>query len=102
MRKLALGLMAAGLLATPALAQTPLTFVDVDSNGDGRLSYQELQTVWPDLTQDEFASADADAAGGLTPDQLNTLQPSSVPTPAPMTAPDDSSDSEEPAASLLD
>ena len=102
MRKLALGLMAAGLLATPVLAQAPLTFVDVDSNGDGRLSYEELQIVWPDLTQEEFVAADVDGAGGLTPDQLDTLQPSSVPTPAPLASPDESGDTDEPAESLVE
>jgi len=102
MRKIALGLLAAGLFAAPAFAQTPLTFVDVDSNGDGRLSYEELQLVWPDLTQDEFVSADVDAAGGLTPDQLDTLQPSSVPTPEPLAAPVDDTDTLEPAESLVD
>ena len=83
MRKIALGLVAATLLAAPALAQTPLTFADVDANADGRLSYEELLLVWPDLTQEEFAAADVEGAGGLTPEQLNALQPASVPVPAP-------------------
>jgi hypothetical protein len=74
MRKLALGLVAASFIAAPVLAQTPLTFADVDANGDGRLSY--------DLTAEEFAAADAEGVGGLTPEQLNMLQPASVPAPA--------------------
>lgn len=82
MRKIALGLVAATLLAAPALAQTPLTFADVDANADGRLSYEELLLVWPDLTEEEFAAADVEGAGGLTPEQLNALQPASVPVPA--------------------
>jgi hypothetical protein len=82
MRKIALGLMAASLFAAPAFAQTPMTFADVDGNGDGRLSYEELATVWPDLTQEEFAGADVEGLG-LTPEQLNSLQPTSVPAPAP-------------------
>lgn len=86
MRKIALGLMAASLFAAPAMAQTPLTFAGVDTNGDGRLSFEELQSVWPDLTQEEFSAADAESAGGLTPDQLNTLQPATVPAPAPAEA----------------
>lgn len=102
MHKIALGLLAATLFAAPAFAQAPLTFVDVDSDGDGRLSYEELQVVWPNLTQEEFVAADADAAGSLTPDQLNTLQPSSMPTPEPLTAPVESTDTVEPAESLVD
>ncbi|MBO9588708.1 hypothetical protein [Devosia sp.] len=82
MRKIALGLVAASLFAVPVMAQTPLTFADVDANGDGRLSYEELQVVWPDLTPEEFAAADIEGAGGLTPEQLNALQPASVPAPA--------------------
>ncbi|MBN9333043.1 EF-hand domain-containing protein [Devosia sp.] len=82
MRKLALGLVAASFIAAPVLAQTPLTFADVDANGDGRLSYEELLVVWPDLTAEEFAAADAEGVGGLTPEQLNMLQPASVPAPA--------------------
>ncbi|HWV22068.1 MAG TPA: hypothetical protein VN036_13655 [Devosia sp.] len=94
MRKLALGLVAASLFAAPVMAQTPLTFADVDANGDGRLSYEELLAVWPDLTQEEFAAADVEGAGGLTPDQLNALQPANVPAPAeavpaPLEAPAD-------------
>ena len=81
MRKIALGLVAASLFAVPVMAQTPLTFADVDTNGDGRLSYEELQVVWPDLTPEEFATADIEGAG-LTPEQLGALQPASVPTPA--------------------
>jgi hypothetical protein len=47
------------------------------------LSFAELQLVWTDLTQEEFDAADADTSGGLTPDELNTLQPAALPaTPA--------------------
>ncbi|MCR6635389.1 hypothetical protein [Devosia sp.] len=94
MRKIALGLVAATLFAAPVMAQTPLTFADVDVNADGRLSFEELQVVWPDLTPEEFATADIEGAGGLTPEQLNALQPASVPAPAeavpvPLDAPAD-------------
>ena len=73
MRKIALGLVAASLFAVPVMAQTPLTFADVDANGDGRLSYEELQVVWPDLTPEEFATADIEGVGGLTPEQQAAL-----------------------------
>ena len=81
-RKLA-PLLAAMLLAllAPAFAQTPTSFADVDTDGNGELSFAELQLVWPDLTQAEFDSADVDASGGLAVDELNTLQPASVPAP---------------------
>lgn len=82
MRKIALGLLAASFIAAPALAQTPLSFADVDADADGRLSYEELLVVWPDLTAEEFATADVEGAGSLTPEQLNMLQPATVPAPA--------------------
>jgi len=82
MRKIALTLFALGALAAPALAQTPLTFADVDADGNGELSFAELQVVWPDITQEEFDAADLDGSGGLNPDELNSLQPAAVPVPA--------------------
>ncbi len=86
MRKLALGLIVAGLLSTSAFAQTALTFADVDTDGDGRLSYEELVVVWPDLTQEEFANADVEAVGSVTPEQLGALQPAAVPAAPPSDA----------------
>ncbi|WEK04309.1 MAG: hypothetical protein P0Y65_19360 [Candidatus Devosia phytovorans] len=90
MKKFALGLAIAGLTATAALAQTPMSFGDVDTDGNGELSYAELQAVWPDLGQPEFDAADADASGGLNADELNSLQPAAAPAApaAPAPAPD--------------
>jgi len=83
MRKFALGLAVLGLATTTALAQTPIGFNDVDTDANGELSFAELQVIWTDLTQEEFDRADADGSGGLTPDELNALQPAALPaTPA--------------------
>lgn len=79
MRKIALSLAVLGLTATAALAQTPTSFADVDTDANGELSFAELVLIWPDLTQDEFDTADRDVSGGLTADELNTLQPSALP-----------------------
>ena len=79
MHKIALGLAIFGLSATAALAQTPTSFADVDTDANGELSFAELQVVWPDLEQAEFDTADADGSGGLSPDELNTLQPPALP-----------------------
>jgi len=81
MKKTALGLFALTLLAAPALAQTPLTFADVDTDGSGELSFEELRAVWPDLTMDEFMAADLDMNGALSAEELNGLQPSTLPAP---------------------
>ncbi|KRA44907.1 hypothetical protein [Devosia sp. Root635] len=88
MHKIALSLAVLGLSAGAAFAQTPTSFVDVDTDANGELSFAELQLIWTDLTQDEFDGADADASGGLTPDELNSLQPSTLPaTPEAPEAP---------------
>ncbi|MFD1253957.1 MULTISPECIES: EF-hand domain-containing protein [Devosia] len=81
MRKIALGLAALLMAGSAALAQTPLTFADVDTDGNGELSFAELQVVWPDLTQQEFDLADIDGSGGLSIEELNSLQPSTLPSP---------------------
>lgn len=83
MKKIALGLVALTFAGTAAMAQTPLTFAEVDTDGNGELSYAELVVVWPDLTEDEFNAADLNMSGGLDPDELNALQPSTLPAPAP-------------------
>ena len=79
MHKLALSLAVLGLSAGVAFAQTPTSFTDVDTDANGELSFAELQLVWTDLQQAEFDAADADASGGLSADELNTLQPAALP-----------------------
>ncbi|WIY52690.1 hypothetical protein O9Z70_14720 [Devosia sp. YIM 151766] len=82
MRRIALGLVALTLATSAALAQTPLTFADVDLDGNGELSFEELTAVWPDLSEEEFNRADVNMSGGLTPDELDALQPSTLPAPS--------------------
>ena len=79
MHKLALSLAVLGLSAGAAFAQTPTSFTDVDTDANGELSFAELQVVWTDLQQSEFDVADADTSGGLSADELNTLQPAALP-----------------------
>lgn len=86
MRKIALSLAVLGLLSAPVLAQTPMSFADVDTDANGELSFEELQVVWPDLSQAEFDAADADGSGGLSAEELGALQP--APAPAAPAAPD--------------
>lgn len=78
MRKVALGLMALTFASSAALAQTPITFAQVDIDGDGRLTLAELQAVWPDMTEADFAAVDVEGLGSITPAQLDTLQPSTL------------------------
>lgn len=79
MHKIALSLAVLGLTTSAAFAQTPTSFADVDTDGNGELSFAELQVAWPDLTQAEFDTADVDGTTGLSVDELNSLQPSTLP-----------------------
>ena len=47
--------------AAPALAQTAATVPDTD--GNGTWSITELQSAWPELTDDVFLKVDANADG---------------------------------------
>lgn len=95
LKKLALGVAMLGLTAGVTLAQTPTNFADVDTDGNGELSLQELQVVWPDFTEAEFNSADTDGSGGISVDELNAFQAGNaanggagaVPPPADVPAP---------------
>lgn len=93
MHKIALSLAVLGLSATAVFAQTPTSFVDVDADANGELSFVELQVAWPDLAQAEFDAADTDLSGGLIADELNSLQPSAIPAAAAPAAPAVSPDS---------
>lgn len=98
MNKFILGVAALGLSATAAFAQSPASFADVDTDANGELSFVELQVAWPDLTQEEFDAADLDKSGGLSVDELNSLQPAAVPAPADAMAPAPAPDAAAPEA----
>jgi Ca2+-binding EF-hand superfamily protein len=64
---------AAAFIAGGALAQEPqISFIELDANEDGQLSHGELHAVAPDVTEDEFASYDADADGYLQEPEFDT------------------------------
>jgi len=79
MHKIALSLAVFGLSATAALAQTPTSFADVDTDANGELSFVELQVAWPDLSETEFTTADVDLSGGLSTAEINSLQAAAIP-----------------------
>lgn len=54
--------------AAPALAAAP-AFTEVDANGNGTISFEELAVVMPDTSQAQFASADMDGSGELSEDE---------------------------------
>ncbi|MBB4023549.1 MULTISPECIES: hypothetical protein [Actibacterium] len=56
------------LTATLALSGAALAagdFAAFDSDGDGKLSMEEMLVAYPDLTEEEFAGIDTDGDGFL-------------------------------------
>lgn len=61
MNKFALTTAFAALAASPLAAMDTIT--EADTDGNGTYSLEELQAVFPDLTEETFATIDADADG---------------------------------------
>ena len=55
MRRAALGAIAVAMFAAPAFA---LTVSDLDTDGDGLVSFTEMAVKYPDLTEDAFGEVD--------------------------------------------
>ncbi|SNS58550.1 hypothetical protein [Antarctobacter heliothermus] len=55
------------LLSLPAFAQD---MAGPDTDGDGLVTLMEAQTAYPELSQDDFDQADANADGFLDGDEL--------------------------------
>ena len=58
--------LAAGLALAGCNKEDPTGFPKVDYNKDGRVIFEELIVVFPDLTVEEFLAADADGNGTLS------------------------------------
>ena len=56
----------ASVLATTAGAMT----ADVDTDGDGFASMAELQAIFPDLTEEQFAEIDTDGDGFVNDEEM--------------------------------
>jgi LysM repeat protein len=77
--------------------EDPQGFPKVDYNKDGRIIFEELIVVFPDLTVEEFLAADADHNGALDDKEYQRfhearlagrkLEPSAAPAPAPGAGP---------------
>lgn len=47
---------------------------DIDTDGDGLLSYNELLAAHPELTEDAFTAIDTNADGAVDADELKVAQ----------------------------
>lgn len=63
----------AGALAAPAFAATAL-----DTNGDGFLTLDEVQAVYPEITADAFSAMDVNADGALDDSEVVAAQDSGL------------------------
>ena len=64
----------AGLALAGCSKEDPTGFPKVDYNKDGRIIFEELIVVFPDLTVEEFLAADADGNGTLSEQEYNRFR----------------------------
>ena len=57
-------------LITPALAMSSAA-QEIDANGDGLLTIEEVQAVHPDVTTESFSAMDMNADGALDDEEVN-------------------------------
>lgn len=69
MKPIFLSAIMAGSLATWAAAAT-----EVDANGDGMLTLDEVQAVFPEITAESFSAMDANADGALDDSEVAAAQ----------------------------
>ena len=58
-------LLGMGFLANSAIAAT-----EIDTNGDGLMTIDEVQAVFPDVSAEVFAEVDTDDDGALSDDEM--------------------------------
>lgn len=92
MKKLLATLAVVGF-TVPAMAQA-VDFDSVDADGSGTVSWEEVQTALPEITEEEFQAADIDSTGELTEEQFEVLAGAGDMDAAPM---DDTMGDEAPA-----
>lgn len=61
-----------------ALASPSLAASEIDSNGDGLLTLDEVQAVFPEITAESFAAMDTNADGALDDSEVVAAQDAGV------------------------
>lgn len=77
-----LAAIAISALCLPAYAMGQ-SAADVDANGDGLLSVTEVQTVYPDITAEQFSAMDLNADGALDDAEVQAATEAGVMPAAP-------------------
>lgn len=62
-----------------AFAQGAPDFATLDADMSGGVSFAEAQVAWPDMTAEEFAAADTDGNGELSPEEFGVLTGAAAP-----------------------
>ena len=65
--------LALSMFLAPGVALA-MTAAEVDANGDGMLTVDEVQAVFPDVTAEEFSAMDLNADGGLDDGEVQAAQ----------------------------
>ena len=66
------------ILGMSALATATFASDAIDSNGDGMVTIEEIQVVFPDVTAELFSEADTNADGSLDADELIAAQDAEI------------------------
>ena len=61
-------------LITAGLATTSLAATEVDTNGDGLLTLDEVNTAFPDIKAEQFSTMDVNADGVLDTNEVAAAQ----------------------------
>ena len=73
MKKIVLSSLIVLGMSGAAFAQAATDFASVDTDVSGGISLTEAQVAWPDLSEDAFTAADADASGELSAEEYAAL-----------------------------
>ena len=73
MKKIILSSLVVLGLSSAAFAQAATDFATIDADSSGGVTLAEAQVGWPDLTEDAFKVADADANGELSNEEYDAL-----------------------------
>ena len=70
-----------GALATSAFAQSGIA--DIDANGDGLLTLDEIQAIYPEIGADQFSQIDSNGDGAIDAVEMSAAQEAGLLPAAP-------------------